>query len=417
MPATITKPYRVKKSVFFAVLLLVLLTSVVSIYSAPDQQQDSPTTSESLPYLALEHYEMNPRAYMETLPADPDAPTAPTSPSYIPWSLVVYQSYRTNHWDIYLSDDEGSYETRLTTSGDDEIHPRLNRGGTRIAYAVDQGGDYEIYVMNRDGTNKTHLTNNSTDDVNPYWSPDGTQIVFQAYRDGQPEIYVMNADGSGQTRLTNSGDYDGMPAWSPDGAKIAFASRRTGGYRIYTMNPDGSSQIQLSNQPYSLEPAWSPDSTRIAYSSDGDNNTWFEIWTMNADGSSQTLKHSLAGGQDTLTRSWSPNGSYIAYTKINYIYYQGTWYWTDSYLEAVNFGILGPNTFPNRNWYPDWQTLDNQKPTSQVTALTPISPAVFTVTWGGSDAGGSGLKNYDVQVRDGANGAWTAWNGQRYILV
>ncbi|MBK9052512.1 MAG: PD40 domain-containing protein [Chloroflexi bacterium] len=257
------------------------------------------------------------------------------------------------------------------------------------------------------------MTNNSTDDVNPYWSPDGSKIVFQAYRDGQPEIYVMNADGSGQTRLTNSNDYDGMPAWSPDGTMIAFASRRTGGYRIYTMNTDGSNQIQRSSQSFSLEPTWSPDSTQIAYSADGDNNAWYEIWLMSANGSAQVLKHNPGSEYDALARSWSPDGKYIAFTRIHYIFYQGNWYWQDSRLEAVGTatGVItvGPNNPPNRDWYPDWQTLDNQKPVSQVTALASVSPATFTVNWSGSDTGGSGLKNYDVQIRDGVNGSWTAW--------
>ncbi len=411
MSPSILAPRPARKWLLFAALIVFFLTSIASAYSAPRQQADSPTLAENLPYLTLDHYEMDPRAYRES--STPAAPAAPSSPSYLPWSRLVYQSYRTNNWDIYLSDADGTFETRLTTSSNDDIHPRLNRGGTRLAYASKQNGAYEIFVMNSDGTNKIRLTNNNTDDVNPFWSPDGSKIVFQAYRDGQPEIYVMNADGSGQTRLTNSSDYDGMPAWSPNGATIAFTSRRTGGYRVYTMNPDGSNQIQRSNQPYSLEPSWSPASTQIGYSGDGDNNGWFEVWLMNADGTSPVLKQNPGYGYDSLVRSWSPDGQYIAFAEIRYILYQGSWYWTETRLQAVGavsgFITIGPNAFPYRDWYPDWQTLDIQQPTSRVTALPSVSPAVFTVNWSGSDEGGAGIMNYDVQIRDGANGSWTTW--------
>ncbi|MBK9052776.1 MAG: PD40 domain-containing protein [Chloroflexi bacterium] len=396
-------------SVLF-VFMLGVLTTTDALYSARPGQ-GSPTTEENLPYLRLDHYEVDPRTYLET--ETPQSPQAPASPEYLGWGRVVYQSYRQDSWDIFISDDGGSYETALATTNKDEIHPRLNRGGTRVAYAVKESGDYEIYVMNSDGTGKTRLTNNSTDDVNPYWSPDGSKLLFQDYRNGQPEIYVMNADGTGQTRLTNSGDYDGMPSWSPNGSTIAFVSRRTGGYRIYTMDTNGNNQTQLSNQAYSLEPAWSPDSTQITYTGDGDNNTWFEVWMMNANGSAQTQKYSPGSNYDAQTRSWSPDGLYLAFTKIRYVFIQGNWYWSESHLQAVgvNGGVIGVgrNTYPYRDWSPDWQTLDNQKPTSQVNALATVTPGSFTVTWSGSDQGGSALKNYDVQIRDGANGAWTNW--------
>lgn len=405
------KQHAIRKQILFVIVTFVFLTSMTAIYSAPSQSPPTPLLNESLAHLTLDHYEMDPRTYLETnMPA---APNVPLAPDYLPWSRIVYQSYRTSSWDIFLSDDAGSFETPLATTGDDEILPRLNRGGTRIAFAYERGNDFEIFVMNSDGTNKVQLTDNETDDVNPYWSPDGNKIVFQAYRDGQPEIYVMNADGSGQTRLTNHNDYDGMPSWSPNGAMIAFVSRRTGGYRVYTMDANGANQIQRSDQPYSQEPVWSPNSTQIGYAGDGDNNSWLEVWRMNADGSSQTQRYNPGNEYDAFVRSWSPDGQYIAFAKVHYILYQGNWYWTDSRLEAVGaetgYYNLGPNNPPYRDWYPDWQTLDNQKPTSQVNALPSVSPGPFTVSWSGTDAGGSGFKSYDIQVRDGANGTWVNW--------
>lgn len=51
---------------------------------------------------------------------------------------------------------------------------------------------------------------------------------------------------------------------------------------------------------------------------------------------------------------------------------------------------------------------DTQPPTVTVEALPTYSPRHFTVAWSGTDAGGSGIDYYDVQVRvDG--GDWTDW--------
>src|SRR5205823_1094199 len=74
----------------------------------------------------------------------------------------------------------------------------------KIAFASDRSDNFEIYVMNGDGSELTRLTDNPATDVSPSWSPDGTKIAFVSSRDGNPEIYVMSADGSGQTRLTNN---------------------------------------------------------------------------------------------------------------------------------------------------------------------------------------------------------------------
>jgi len=39
----------------------------------------------------------------------------------------------------------------------------------------------------------------------------------------------------------------------------------------------------------------------------------------------------------------------------------------------------------------------------------PFAAGDFFVSWRGSDAGGSGLESYDIQVREGAGGTWTTW--------
>ena len=86
---------------------------------------------------------------------------------------------------------------------------------SKIAFLSDRDGNWEIYVMNDDGSGQRRLTNNTDTDVSPSWSPDGKKIAFASDRDGNREIYVMNADGSGQTRLTNNTDTDVSPSWSP----------------------------------------------------------------------------------------------------------------------------------------------------------------------------------------------------------
>ncbi len=329
-----------------------------------------------------------------------------------PWSRLAFQSIRDNNWEIYTGNDDGSGQTRLTYANASDMQARFNREATRIVFASNRTGNYEIFSMNADGSGLTQLTSNSSDDVMPYWSPDGSRIVFQAYRNGQPDIYVMNADGTGQTRLTTNSDYDGQPAWSPDGTQIAFVSKRTGGqtdYWLWVMNANGSNQHLLANQPYSEHPVWSPTGAQIAYDAAG-ADLWQNLWLVNADGSSPRSIFDEGGYADAWAGSWSPDGRYVAFTRIYYQYYAGQWYWTNAYLDAWDSMTTGVTrlSYSGTDWRPDWQSTDISAPVSSISPLVSPSPSPITVQWSGSDAGPSGLKNYDVQVKEGA-GAWTDW--------
>ena len=89
-------------------------------------------------------------------------------------------------------------------------------GSDRIAFTSRRDGNREIYVTNADGSGQTRLTDNPYSDQDPSWSPDGTKIAFVSERLGAgTDIYVMNADGSDQTRLTDNTVNDLDPSWGP----------------------------------------------------------------------------------------------------------------------------------------------------------------------------------------------------------
>ncbi len=320
------------------------------------------------------------------------------------WSKGVFQSYRDGNWEVYSS--QPPY--RLTNHGSSDMHPRYNRGATHIVFSSNREGDYEIYVMNVDGSGLQQLTYDSTHDVNPIWSPDGSRIAFQSYRDGQSELYVMNANGANLVRLTAHGAYDGDPTWSPDGSKIAFRSSRTGTPFIYVMNSDGTGIAQLSAQP-SFYAAWSPDGSQIAYTADLDGDDFFEMWLMNANGSNQRMLLDPSGQQDAWVRGWSPNGREILFTHIQFIQYQGNWYWEWAYISSYdpiqNWSATLDST--GLDWHPDWQTADIAPPTSTVNPLPAQSIYQFSVNWSGQDNGIAGIEGYDVQYKIGVNGVWT----------
>jgi uncharacterized repeat protein (TIGR01451 family) len=329
----------------------------------------------------------------------------------VPYSHIVFQSYRNeSDWNIFLADGSGGNQTQLTWDAAADIHPRLNRGCTKIVFATKRTGNYDIYTMNLDGSGLTQLTSDNHDDVYPAWSPDGDAITFQSYRSGNPEVFIMLADGSGQTNLTNSGDFDGMPAWSPDG-RIVFSSYRTEQWGIWVMNRDGSGLTQLTSQPYSSFPAWSRDGSYIAFTADYDADGWLDLFIMNSDGSNPRYLPSGGYATDALARSWSPDSQYIAYTQIGYTYEQGNWYWVYGKLNyfdfpsALSYSIIEALT----EWHPDWQSQDTLAPESTVLPLPSQSPGPIEVNWSGTDYGPTGIRGYDIQVKDGIGGVWVDW--------
>jgi hypothetical protein len=354
--------------------------------------------------------------YSRDLPASvlQECPATPSSvdAARLPWSKVVFHSYtESSAAEIYIANDDGGNQVRLTNNGNEDIHPRLNKGGTRIIFASNRSGNFDIYSMYPNGSSQTRLTGNSRDEVNPVWSPDGTKIAFQQIvSTTNSDIWVMNADGSSQTRLTNTADYEGQPYWSPDGSKITFTAYRNNQWRIWVMNANGTIQTQLSNIPYSGDPAWSPDGSQIAFDSDSNGDGWYEVWLMNADGSNQHSVYIPCCAQDVWVNGWSPDGAWITFTHL---------FWTDYnavQLSSTGLEIISPfETTPisllsgSWNFFPDWQTLDIQAPTTGMQALPVTSPGPFPVSWSGSDIGGAGVRSFDVQVRDGLAGAWTDW--------
>lgn len=70
-----------------------------------------------------------------------------------------------------LQGTEAGQPTPLTDSSANNYDPWWSSDGQRIVFASDRDGNLEIYVMNADGSNQTRLTNTPEDDWGPVWLP------------------------------------------------------------------------------------------------------------------------------------------------------------------------------------------------------------------------------------------------------
>jgi Tol biopolymer transport system component len=223
---------------------------------------------------------------------------------------IAFVSGRDGNQEIYVMNQDGSGQTRLTTEPAADADPDWSPDGRRIAFHSERDGNSEIYVMNADGSDQVRLTRHRAVDRNPTWSPDGTKLAFESFRDGNRELYVMNADGTGQVRLTVAKAQDFDPAWSPDGNRIAFASDRDRNYEIYVINADGTGETRLTfTTATEFNPNWDPTGSRLAFHSNRDGD--FEIFVMNADGSNPVSL--TANTSSDYNPAWSPDGTRIAF--------------------------------------------------------------------------------------------------------
>ncbi len=357
-------------------------------------------------------------------PASGEAIAAPKSPGFAEpdverYQDMVFQSYRDDNWEIYLSqfvNDIGAI-SRLTTGGAFDGEPRLNPGCTRVVFTSDRDGNDELYIMDISGNNLSRLTWNEAEDYAPSWSADGSKIAFVSKRDGNNEIYSMKADGSGSQRLTLTAEPEFSPAFSPDGAQIAWVRAVDDQYGIiFLAKPDGTQAHAISPAlRFVGDLAWSADSTRLAFDYDSDGNGWNELGLIHADGSGLTNLYNPGAEVDALAGSWSIKGVRLYFSRITYVLYQGKYYiYTgDIYNYYPDGGGVGQFYVNNYDFYPDVQPNDLSIPASRVLTLPPYSRASeITLPWQADDAGLAGLYQTEFQYRYGTSGDWTTWSTQ-----
>jgi TolB protein len=222
-------------------------------------------------------------------------------PSWAPdGSSLAFVYKGTNFADIFISDDQGQSQTRLTASqstvldnNDWNLRPAWSPDGRTIAFVSDHATAFPtLQLMGADGTGRRAL---STPGVNQEavdaisWSPDGTQLAVTLFNEPGPTqiaLVPMNVAGAPRqnARLLTSQPGGALdPAWSPDGSWLAFAGHDGYATDIFAVRPDGTSVMRLtSDGQFARSPVWSPDGAHLAYLS---NRTgYFELWVVAGSG-------------------------------------------------------------------------------------------------------------------------------------
>ena len=204
--------------------------------------------------------------------------------------------------------------------------PVLSPDGKKVAFSafVDGGQGNHVYVVNVDGTGLKKVTQDTYTHGHPSWSPDSSQLVVMS----RPitgtyfNLFIIDLNSAETRQLTEGQVMDRFPDWSPEGDLIAFHTNRidpdpsscwpTCETGLYVVDVQSGQAGPIKNNDEVLKGAgitWAPDGRQLAYHSN-QNGSW-DIFIIDLD---STVRQLTNDSGDELFPSWSPDGSFIAFS-------------------------------------------------------------------------------------------------------
>ncbi len=237
--------------------------------------------------------------YASTHDAGPACPApADRSKGYV-WA--VYPGF-----DIYLADETGKIEKKLTNAPGYDAEATVNWKNNTILYTSKSSADLDLWTMKPDGSAKKQITKSPGYDGGAVFSRDGSKMVWRAFHPTTPEqtktyrdllaedltvpmkmeLWVANRDGSNAKQITQYGCASFAPTFTPDGRKILFSSNKhkcdSRDFELYMVNTDGSGLEQVTSYGgFTSFPEFSPDGKTLVFASSyqGTGNYEFNIFT------------------------------------------------------------------------------------------------------------------------------------------
>lgn len=192
--------------------------------------------------------------------------------------------------------------------------PRISPDGKEVVYVqteIDkEKKEYvsQLFLLNIKEKKPMQWTYGKARNHSPCWSPDGKKIAFVSNRDGKQQIYILPRTGGEAKQVTFCKNGANNPVWSPCGNKLAFSVMIEKNETIDEQRKEEEKKQEKEIEPLIVD--------KMKYKSDAegllDTNTYSHIGIL--DLKTDKLVQLTEGDVDYQLGSWSPDGTYIAYT-------------------------------------------------------------------------------------------------------
>ncbi len=179
---------------------------------------------------------------------------------------IVFSMFSDNTWNLYITDTNGSFVRRLTSTAYADRHPVWTPDGSQIIFSTTRWGHTELATVNADGSNLQRLTHNGLMNDYPVLSPDGKKLAFMSWKRGLSHIYIMNLLSGSVRPVLKKYEACVTPTWSPDSQSLAFRGRSYFGDLLACVSKNDGLRQFRENTKQASYPAWSPTGDKIIFS-------------------------------------------------------------------------------------------------------------------------------------------------------
>lgn len=173
-----------------------------------------------------------------------------------------------------FAQNNGYKEIQLTKNISDNQYASYNKNGDIILFESNRDGHWQVYTMDINGSNQKRLINSSFNDRRPTWHPYKNIILFESDRSGTNELYKFYIETNTIQKIPISLKGNKLfGQFAPNGIDVVFNSENTTeDIDIYKITHKGKRLKKLIDDTYkNLRPRFSPKGNTIAYFSNENN--------------------------------------------------------------------------------------------------------------------------------------------------